>query len=184
MRRIFFSTLLWAAACAGLMSTAAAQTPLANRAPGLWEIRLIDGSSLASIALGVQQALKNLPEGQRKQMEQLMGGTSLKLPTVIQHCVTPDMVNKDLKTELARHDQCSELEWQEAGGSGRFSFVCTNPDGDWTGEGRIWDASEKSLKSETKLQGKYQGQRVALDMEHHAEWLGPDCQGTQTKAVN
>src|SRR5690606_20771461 len=127
LQRNFLSTLLLAAACAGTISTAAAQTPLANRQPGLWEVRLVDGSSLASIALGVQQEFKKLPEEQRKQMEQLMGGSQPPLPTVIRHCVTTEMVNKDLKTELASHDiQCSELEWQEAGGTGRFSFVCTN----------------------------------------------------------
>lgn len=156
---------------------AAAQTPLANREPGLWEIRLVDGSNLASIALGAQQLLKNLPDAQRRQMEQLMGTKGVELPTVIRQCLTPEMAGGDLKTLLAGHDiQCSELDWQESAGAGRFSFVCANPQGDWTGQGRIWDATAKQFKSEANVQGKYRGQRVVLDMQHEARWVGPDCQ--------
>ena len=156
---------------------AAAQTPLANREPGLWELRLVDGSSLASLALSVEQAFKNLPDAQRKQMERLMGGSNrVALPTVIQQCFTPELARSDLKTLLAEHDvQCSELEWQESAGSGRFSFVCTNPDGDWTGQGRIENATARSFNSEATVQGKYKGQPVTLDMKHEARWLGPDC---------
>ena len=181
VRRFLFPALLWGALCAAPIASYA-QTPLANRAPGVWELRLVDGSSLASLALGVQQAFKNLPEGQRKQMEQLMGGSRLPLPTTIRYCLTSDMVGRDLKSELASHDiQCSELEWQESGGTGRFSFVCTNPDGDWTGDGRIWDATDKHFMSEAKVQGKYKGQPVALDVSYEAQWLGPDCQAAKTQ---
>ena len=157
--------------------TATAQTPLANREPGLWELRLVDGSSLASLALGVEQAVRNLPEAQRRQMEKLLGGgQSLKMPTVIQQCLTPELARSDMQALLAEHDiRCSELEWQESAGSGRFSFVCSNPEGDWTGEGRIHNATARSFNREATVQGKYKGQRVALDMKHEARWLGPDC---------
>lgn len=158
------------------LAGASAQTPLANREPGLWELRLVDGSSLASVALGVQQALGGLPEAQRRQVEKLMGGTGVKLPTVIRQCLTPEMAQADLKTQLAQHNvQCSELDWQESAGEGRFSFVCTNPDGDWTGQGTISNATARSFNSDAKVQGKYKGQPVSLDMKHEARWLGPDC---------
>lgn len=157
-------------------ATAGAQTPLANREPGLWELRLVDGSSLASIALGVQRAFRNLPEAQRRQMEQLIGSSGLELPTVVRQCLTPELARRDLRTVLADHHiECSELDWQEAGGSGRFSFVCTNPDGDWTGQGRITDATRRSFNSEATVQGKYRGQPVSLDMKHEARWLGAEC---------
>ena len=106
-----------------------------------------------------------------------MGGSGrVNLPTVIQQCLTPELARSDLKTLLAEHDiQCSELEWQESAGSGRFSFVCTNPDGDWTGQGRIANATARSFNSEASVQGKYKGQPVSLDMKHEARWLGPDC---------
>lgn len=159
-----------------------AQTPFADRTPGLWEVRLVDGNGLASIALGVQQAMKNLPEAQRRQMERLMGGGGVQLPTVIRQCLTPEMARDDLKTQLAAHDiQCAKLDWQEAPDGGRFSFVCTNNDGDWAGQGRLWDATAKSFKSEATVQGKYRGQPVSLDMKHEAQWLGPDCQGVKTQ---
>lgn len=172
--------LLSSAACLAPWAGAFAQSPLENREPGLWEVRLVDGSSLASLALGVQKAVTNLPEGQRKQMEQLLGGSSLKLPTVTRYCVTPDMKRADFKTELARQNvNCSELDYQESGGTGRFAFVCTNPDGDWTGEGKVSEATAKQFRTDAKVQAKYKGQRLAWDMTHEGRWLGADCQGVK-----
>lgn len=178
MRHIVLTLSLGVAS--SFIPAAAADSPLAEREPGLWEIRLVDGSSLASIALGAQRMFKDMPEAQRKQMEQMIGIESATLPTVIQQCLTPEMAQSDLKTLLASHDiQCSELEWQESAGSGRFSFVCANPQGDWTGEGRIWGATAKQFNSEASVQGKYKGQRLAMDMQHEARWMGPDCKGVQ-----
>lgn len=175
MQRTVIMLALMATALAPV-GTALAKPPLANREPGLWEIRLVDGNSLASVALGIEQALQNLPESQRQQMQAIVGGKSLQLPTVIQQCLTPELARSDLKTLLATHDiQCTELEWQESGGSGRFHFVCSNPEGDWTGEGRISAATGRSFDSDARVQGKYRGQRVAMDMKHQARWLGPDC---------
>lgn len=176
MHHTVLSSLLCASLCVVPVAVANAQTPLANQEPGLWELRLVDGSSLASIALGVQQMLKGLPEAQRRQMEQLMGNKGVELPTVIRQCLTPEMARSDLKTQLTSHGiQCQELEWQEAPDGGRFSFVCTNPQGDWTGQGRVRDATARSFQSEATVQGKYKGQPVSLDMKHEARWLGADC---------
>lgn len=180
MRRFLLCSLAGILSGLTLTSTVHAQTPLSKQQPGLWELRLVEGSRLASIALGVEQALKGLPEGQRRQMEQLMGGAGVKLPTVIQQCLTPEMAHNDIKPQLAAHDiHCSELQWQEVAGGGRFSFVCTNPDGDWTGQGRVWDATATRFLSEATVQGKYKGQPVSLDMKHEARWLGADCQGVK-----
>lgn len=178
MRHRLLASLIGALTLTVSAGAVSAQTPLAERAPGLWELRLVDGSGLASVALGAQQMFKNLPEAQRKQMERLMGGSSgVSLPTVIRQCVTPEQTRSDIKPELAKHEiSCSELEWQESGGSGRFSFVCTNPDGDWTGQGRIWDATPKRFMSEANVQGRYKGQPVTLDMKHEARWLQANCE--------
>src|SRR5690606_41287902 len=99
-----------------------AQTPLAERAPGLWELRLVDGSGLASVALGAQQMFKNLPDAQRKQMERLMGGSwGLSLPTVLRQCVTPEQARSDIQPQLAILDiSCSALEWPGCGGHHRL----------------------------------------------------------------
>lgn len=158
------------------LTTASAQTPFANREPGLWELRLVDGSSLASLALGVEQAFKNLPEAQRRQMERLMGSSSVKMPTVIQQCLTPELARSDAAALLAEHDiKCSKLDWQEAGDGGTFAFACTGPDGDFTGEGRIFNASPRRFNSEASVQGKYKGQPAAMDMKHEARWISADC---------
>jgi len=162
-----------------LAGPALAQTPFADREPGLWELKLVEGSQLANVARGVQGLLNSLPEGQRKQVENLMSGAgvNLNIPTVSRQCLTPEIAQTDIKTYLARQGiDCSELEWQDSGDKARFSFVCKNPQGDWTGQGRIWDATARQFKSEATVQGKYQGQRVAVDMQHEARWLGPDCQ--------
>lgn len=170
--------------CLGLVPLAGqAQTPLLKQEPGLWELRLVDGSSLASIALGIQQALKGLPEGQRRQMEQLMGGRGLTLPTVIQQCLTPEMARSDLKTQLAAQGvQCAELDWQATAHGGRYSFVCSHPDGDWSGQGSVSNASARRFDNQARVQGQYKGQPVSLDMTHEARWLGSDCGAVQPAA--
>lgn len=175
--RCFAALALWA----GAVHVSHAQTPLAGQEPGLWEVRLVEGDSLASLALGVQQTLQNLPEAQRRQLERLMGKGGVMLPTVIRHCLTPEMARRDIRAELAaREVECSELDWQESADGGRFSFVCRNRDGDWTGQGRITDAAPKRFRSEAQVQGRYRGQPVSLDMKHEARWLGPDCQAGQS----
>lgn len=176
----FVKCLAVLALCSGATQLSHAQTPLSRQEPGLWEVRLVEGDSLASIALGVQQTLQNLPEAQRRQLERLMGRGGVMLPTVIRHCLPPEMAQKDIRAELtAREIECSEFEWQESADGGRFSFVCRNKDGDWTGHGRITGATPRSFRSEAKVQGRYRGQPVSLDMKHEARWLGPDCQAAQ-----
>jgi Protein of unknown function (DUF3617). len=178
LRRSLHKRFLCAAIFFAPLMANAASSPLTLREPGLWEIRLVDGSSLAGLALGVQQAVTGLSAEQRKQVERLLGSSAVKLPTVMRYCVTPDMKKVDFKTELAKRNiNCSELDYQEAEGSGRFNFVCTSPDGDWTGEGKILDASAKHFRTEAKVQAKYRGQRLAWDMTHEGQWMGADCQG-------
>ncbi|MFA7670232.1 MAG: DUF3617 domain-containing protein [Burkholderiaceae bacterium] len=178
MRPIALASIFGMLSCLMAAGASFAQTPLAEHEPGLWELRLVDGSHLASIALGVQDMFKNLPESQRKQVEKLVGRSNLGIPTVTQTCLTREMTQRDLKSVLAEHEvDCSELDWQESGNTARFSFVCSNPQGDWTGSGRIWDSTATSFKSEATVQGKYKGQRLALDMKHEAQWMGADCKG-------
>lgn len=180
VRRLLFSSFLALSASLAPAAVSLAQTPLADREPGLWELRLVEGSRLASMALGMEQALKNLPESQRKQMQQMLGGAGVALPTVIRQCLTPEMARRDIKPQLAEHDiQCSELQWKEAAGTGQFSFVCTNPQGEWSGNGRIWDATPKHFMSEASVKGTYKGQPVEFDMKHEAKWLGSDCKGVK-----
>jgi len=157
-------------------SGAWAQKVLAERQPGLWELRLVEGTSLANMALQAEQLLKNMPQAQRQQVEKLLGAKALPLASVTRYCITPEMTQADLRSELAKHDvQCAELEWQEGAGHGRYAFVCSHPEGDWTGEGKLSNVSSTHLRAETRVQGKYRGQRLAMDMTHEANWLGHDC---------
>jgi len=182
LRHFVLASVFGALSCFAAAGPSFAQTPFADHEPGLWELRLVDGSHLASIALGVQDLFRNLPEAQRKQMEKLMGnsGLNLGIPTVTQTCLTPEMARRDVKSVLAEHDlDCSELDWRGSGDTARFSFTCSNPQGDWTGSGRIWDSTARRFMSEANVQGKYKGQMVSLDMKHEARWLGADCKGVQ-----
>jgi len=176
LRRVMFVSLAFLGLSVSALPAAQAQKVLAERQPGLWELRLVEGTSLANMALQAEQLLKNMPPAQRQQMEKLLGAKALPLASVMRYCVTPDMTRTDLRSELIKHDvECSELEWQEGGGQGRYSFVCSHPDGDWTGEGRLSNATAKHLRAETRVQGKYRGQRLAMEMTHEAKWLGDDC---------
>lgn len=176
MRRALFVACVAAVPFLVFISPASAQTPLANREPGLWELKLVDGTRLAAMALSLEQTLKGLPENRRRQMQQLMGGSDITLPTVIRQCLTPEMARSDIKPQLAEHGiECSQLDWKETGNSGQFAFVCTNPQGTWSGQGTVSNATARSFTSDMSVHGAYKGQQLAFDMTHEAKWLGADC---------
>lgn len=153
---------------------------LDKQEPGLWEIRMSQGSPVAALMQGMQAALSNMPAAQREQIEQMMqgSGVSLSEPTVVRQCLTRETAARGF--EPYAHDtemKCRTTSRKISGDKGQFSFSCQNGDDKWKGQGRIWDATSKSYKSEMKMEGTVQGQSIKMDMAHDARWLGEDCQG-------
>ncbi|WP_368644338.1 DUF3617 family protein [Castellaniella ginsengisoli] len=131
---------------------------------------------------GMQETLAQMPEAQRKQMEQMMAqsGASFTQPNVLRQCLTVEAAKGEFKPTVDDAGmQCSEVDWHGSRTEGRYSMNCTNADGEWKIDGRIWDATSKSYKSEMTLHGVVDNQPVSIEMSQAARWVGADCQGIQ-----
>ena len=182
MRISFFKFVPLALACSLVAGPSFAQNPFSEREPGLWEITMTKNTAMAAMMQGMQDAMKNMPEAQRKQMEQMMAGSGVNLaqPDIFRQCLTPEMAKREIEPTIDDPDMdCSDVKWSTSGQEGKFSMACSSPDGDWTVQGRIWDATVKSYQSEMTMQGTVDGRNVSIDMAHEAKWVGSDCEGVK-----
>lgn len=167
-----------------LVSAAFADNPLPESEPGLWEITMSQNSAMDAVMQGMQETLQQMPEAQRKQMEQMMAesGVNLTQPNVVRECITPEMAKRGFEPVVEDVDMtCSDAEWSRSRNQSHYVMTCTGPDGEWTVRGRIWDATSKRYKSEMTLEGSAEGQPVSMDMTHEARWLGADCGAVQPR---
>lgn len=131
---------------------------------------------------GMQDTLQQMPEAQRKQMEQMMAesGVNLAKPNSVRECITPEMAKRGFEPAMDDVDMtCSEVEWSGSKSESRYVMACSSPDGDWEVRGRIWDATSKSYNNEMTMVGNVEGQPVTMDMTHEARWLSADCGDVQ-----
>ncbi|NYT61800.1 DUF3617 domain-containing protein [Alcaligenaceae bacterium] len=153
---------------------------LENREPGLWEIKTNKGSPMAAMLEGVQDMLKSMPPAQRKQMEQMMQskGVSVSEPTVVRQCLTPELIAREFQPyDNDPSMKCSNKVQKVSASEINFTFSCKNSSEKWNGDGRIWDATPKSYKSDMTMGGVVEGRPVKMSMSHEARWLGADCKG-------
>ncbi len=165
-----------------LFAGVVASQTLQQRDPGLWEIRMNQGSPLAAVMQSMEGMLEGMPPAQRKQMEQMMqqSGASLAEPTVIKQCVTPEMAARDFQSYSDDPDMdCTTTSQKMSGTEGEFAFTCQSDEGEWKGQGRIWDVSAKHYKSEMTMEGTVEGRPLKVDMSHDAKWVSSDCQGVK-----
>ncbi|HZH56198.1 DUF3617 family protein [Yanghanlia caeni] len=163
-----------------LVGGVAVATPLVDREPGLWEITFSRESPMAAMMKEMQAALAQMPEAQRKQMEEMMqqSGASLAHPDVIRECVTPEMAKGEFQPPMDDPDmQCSDMKWKGGASEGTFSLVCTHEDGKWAIKGRVWDATARHYKSEMTMTGTVSGEPMNMTIGHEANWVSADCQG-------
>ena len=182
MHQRFVHQAGFAVMCLSITAASFAQPSLPDREPGLWEVTLKQGSSMAAMLEGMQETLAQMPEAQRKQMEQMMAqsGASFSQPNVLRQCLTAEAAKGEFKPTVDDAGmQCSEVDWHGSRTEGRYSMNCTNADGEWKIDGRIWDATSKSYKSEMTLHGVVDNQPVSIEMSQAARWVGADCQGIQ-----
>ena len=170
----------FAVMCLSIATVSLAQPAFPDREPGLWEITMKQGSPMAAMLEGMQEALAQMPEAQRKQMEEMMAqsGASLTQPNVIRQCLTAEAAKREFMPTVDDADmKCSDLDWRGSGAEGRYSMTCADADGEWKINGRIWDATPKSYKSEMTMDGVMENQPVSLEISQEARWVGADCQG-------
>ncbi len=155
---------------------------LAQREPGLWELRMDKGSAVSAVLDSMAGMMESLPPAQRKQMEEMMksSGTSLSQPDVIKQCLTPEMAAREFQPYNDDPDMtCTTTSKVISSSAAHLTFSCLSPEGKLVGEGDVWDASAKSYKSKMSMQGSVAGRPVKMDISHEGKWLGSDCQGIQ-----
>ncbi len=154
-----------------------------KREPGLWEIKMNQGSPMAAMMQSLPGLLDSIPAEQRKQMEAMMGksGLSVAKPNVIKQCLTPEMAARDFEPYIDEDPdtECKTSSKKLSKNSAEFSYTCNTPDGVLNGKGRIWDATSKAYKSEMIMEGTIEGQPVKMDMGHEGRWVSSDCQGIE-----
>lgn len=179
-------TLRFAIVAALSIGTVSAQV-LQQRDPGLWEIRMNQGSPMAAMMQSMQDMLGAIPAEQRKQMEAMMGksGISVSQPDVIKQCLTPEMAARELEPYINDDPDtdCTTTNKKHTKNTAEFTYTCSTPEGKLNGKGRIWDATSKGYKSEMLMEGKVNGQPVKMDMGHEARWVSADCQGVKPVAI-
>lgn len=162
---------------------ACASPRMPEREPGLWELRMSQ-DALGDMLKSAQAAMKGMPEEQRKMLEEMMAGSGVMLgqPNIIRECVTPEMVKSEFEPVIDDPGmKCSGMKWSGSASEGSYTMTCTNADGTWDIEGRIWDATSRSYKSTMTMKGTVNGQPVSTTISHEARWVGADCQGVKPR---
>jgi len=163
-------------------SSVFAASGVPEREPGLWEIKLEQGSPLDLMRQSMQAALQQVPEAQRKQMEQMMAqsGVTLSQPSTIRECVTPEMAKAEFQPTIDDPNmKCSDVKWGPKGSEVTYAMSCKTPEGDWKVDGRLSDFSPKKYKSRMVMTGTMHGKPVNMEIAHDARWLSSDCQGVK-----
>lgn len=105
-------------------------------------------------------------------------GTSFAQPDVLRQCLTAEAAQGEFMPMVDDSDmKCSDVDWRGSRTEGQYSMVCTNAEGEWKIDGRMWDVTPKSYKSETTMSGVVDEQPVSIEMSQEARWVDADCQG-------
>jgi Protein of unknown function (DUF3617) len=170
-------TALGAAILCALGCSSALAQPLLK--PGLWEITsktTLNGQAMPHMG----DMLKNMSPAQRKQMEAMMAKQGVSMPaanadgaTVSKVCMTPEHVRQGALTQPDSVRSCSQQAVQQIGNTMKYSFACTNPKAEGTGEA-TW-SGDTQFTNRVKMSGERNGKPYQSDMDGAGKWLGADC---------
>ena len=157
-------------AMAVLSTSVAAQTAMK---PGLWEMRTIkhvmDGrdmmAQMAAAQAQMQQMMANMPSGQKKQMEAMMGRQGASAPNVHRICVSTEMAARDEPSNVSR-----------SGNRMTYQIDCVDHGTTMTGKGEsVFAGDTVAGKMDMTTAGR--DGRHSMQMESQMKYLGADCQG-------
>lgn len=151
--------------------------------PGLWEMRTIkhvmDGrdmmAQMAAAQAQMQQMMANMPSGQKKQMEAMMGKQGAPSPDAVRMCVSPEMASRD-KPVVSADNKCEPTNVSRSGNKMTYQIDCVDQGTTMTGKGESVIAGDtiagKMDMITTGRDGKH-----SMQMESQMKYLGSDCQG-------
>lgn len=177
MRKVLAIPLLTIGALAVAAAPAYGKT-LPQREAGLWEIKIDRDSDLGSLTQEIEAMLEQVPAEHREQMKEMMQQSDLgpSGKTTLQECITPEMAAEELSLPLDDPDaECTHKLDVVSSSEAKFTFSCKSSDGNWDGEGRVWDWTPKSHQGQFLVKGQFDGHDVTMDIKQQARWLDSDC---------
>lgn len=167
-------------AMAVLSTSVAAQTAMK---PGLWEMRTIkhvmDGrdmmAQMAAAQAQMQQMMANMPSGQKKQMEAMMGRQGASAPNVHRICVSAEMAEREQPVVVA-DSKCEPSNVSRSGNRMTYQIDCVAQGTTMTGKGEsVFAGDTVAGKMDMTTAGR--DGRHSMQMESQMKYLGADCQG-------
>lgn len=152
--------------------------------PGLWEMRTIkhvmDGrdmmAQMAAAQAQMQQMMANMPAGQKKQMEAMMGKQGgATAPNVQRICVSPEMATRD-KPVVSADGKCEPSNVSRSGNRMTYQIDCVDQGTTMTGKGEsVITGDTVAGKMDMTTTGR--DGRHTMQTESQMKYLGSDCQG-------
>lgn len=167
-------------AVAALSTSVAAQTAMK---PGLWEMRtikhVVDGrdmmAQMAAAQAQMQQMMANMPAGQKKQMEAMMGKQGATAPNVQRICVSPEMAARE-KPMVSANGKCEPSNVSRSGNRMTYQIDCADQGMTMTGKGET-AISGDTMASKMDMTTTGRDGRHTMQVESEMKYLGSDCQG-------
>lgn len=146
--------------------------------PGLWKIDMTikqDGREIDPMS-ELREAMKDMPEDQRKQMMQAMEGSGLGGPKGIQQCYTKEMIEK---AELGVHEDehCKTKTVKKSASKIVSHFTCKD------GSKGAATVNIKNSKSYTGHMKMTEADGAKSEMTYQADFVSKDCADVEPVGV-
>ena len=158
----------------------AADAVKAPMSPGLWEITShmqSDDPKIAKAMEEAQRAMANMPESQRKMMEEMMKKQGVQMSagapgeTKVTMCMTEAMVNQGGIPQQQK-GKCSQ-KTSRSGNTVNVEFACTDPVS--SGTGTYVFSSDASYTMDMKIASAARGATQNLTITGTGKRLSTDC---------
>ncbi len=151
--------------------------------PGLWEqnAKMVSADPKVAAAMAqMQQQMASMPPEQRRQMEEMMARQGVSMPgagagggMIVKYCLSPERAARD-EIPMDQDGRCKQTSINRSGNTLKFTVECTGERAG-KGEGEVTFISPKEHKGKMKITSNRGGREQAMEIEHHAKWLGADC---------
>lgn len=168
-----------AIACCLAASSAAASDFDLDIKPGLWEHSFSMQSESGAMESAIEEALRqlqNLPEGQRRMVENMMKDQGINLDlagSTVQVCITEEDIKRG---SLPQQDNCEQSIEQQTDDTLHFSFQCDG-DAPYSGSGTMTLVNREHYIGSAEFNTEMAGRQEQIQMTQEGHWLQDDCDG-------
>jgi len=156
--------------------------------PGLWSVQVtqqtMDGqdmkAKMQAAHAQMEQAMKNMPPAQRKQMEQMMGART-QPDGATQVCISPAMASMDKPPMPPKGMQCDTQKISHSGNTMSYEISCKDARHSMQGKGQSsyggdWVKNQTDMTTEDASHG---GGKHHMQMASEMHFVSSDCGGVK-----